>query len=196
MEFCWYDTLATLPYRPIYIGMLIHRLSSTQCSPVHQVEMHGISNKDIHLYLPHNNSSVYLTTTKVVWCSGQIANVMWSGWTTLQESVLSSPISVSWAKTRSWMGFFKMTKINNNMKDNWVSFAKWCYIRKNIFNIVVSDGRFSNWQGSTVGWVLITESSRLGLIPVWIVLKACKIVYAACPASCSVSMNGCMEGSV
>jgi len=36
---------------------------STQRSPVHRVRMHGISNRDTHLYLPHN-SSVRLTTAE------------------------------------------------------------------------------------------------------------------------------------
>ena len=37
----------------------------TQRSPVYRVRMHGVSNRDIHLYPPHNNSSFYRTTTYV-----------------------------------------------------------------------------------------------------------------------------------
>jgi len=38
-------------------------ICSTQCSPVHRVRMHGISNRGTHLHLPHNNSSFNRTTT-------------------------------------------------------------------------------------------------------------------------------------
>jgi len=53
--------------------------------------MHGASDRDIHLYLPHNNSSVYLTTTTNLRYTGRITNRMRSGRTTLQNSALSSP---------------------------------------------------------------------------------------------------------
>jgi len=39
----------------------------------------------------HNSSSVQLTTISEVWRSGQITDGMRSGWTTLRDSVLSSP---------------------------------------------------------------------------------------------------------
>ena len=58
---------------------------STQRSPVHRVQMHGASNRDTHLYPPHNNSSVFLTTTYVR-RTGRITNVMRSGQTTPQDS--------------------------------------------------------------------------------------------------------------
>jgi len=45
--------------------------------------MHGVSNQDTHLYLPHNNSLVHLTTIEVQ-RSGWITNGMQSGWTTLR----------------------------------------------------------------------------------------------------------------
>jgi len=66
-------------------------IRSTQRSPLHPVQMHGGSNRDTHLYLPHNNSSVYLTTTTYVRLIGRITNRMRSGWTTLNVSALSSP---------------------------------------------------------------------------------------------------------
>jgi len=37
-------------------------ICSTQGQLVHQVGMHGISNRDSHFYLLYNNSSVHLTT--------------------------------------------------------------------------------------------------------------------------------------
>ena len=53
------------------------------------------------LYPPHNNSSVYLTTTAYVWRSGQINNRMQHWWTTLQDSTFSSPtlapIALEWS---------------------------------------------------------------------------------------------------
>ena len=63
---------------------------STQHSPVHRVQTHGASNRDTHLYPPHNNSSVYLTTTTYVRRSGRITNGTRSGRTTLLDSVISS----------------------------------------------------------------------------------------------------------
>ena len=36
---------------------------STQRSSVHRVQIHGALNRDIHLYQPHNRSSVFLATT-------------------------------------------------------------------------------------------------------------------------------------
>jgi len=38
----------------------------TQRSPVHRVQMHVVLNRDIHLYPPHNISSVHLTTITYV----------------------------------------------------------------------------------------------------------------------------------
>jgi len=61
-------------------------ICSTQRSRVHRVQTHVISNRDTHLYPPHN-SSVHLTTT-YVWCSGQITNGIQSGRTTPQDSTL------------------------------------------------------------------------------------------------------------
>jgi len=66
---------------------------STQHSLVHRVQMHGASNRDSHLYQPHNNVSVYLTTTTYVRRTGRITTGRRSGWTTLLDSVLSSPTS-------------------------------------------------------------------------------------------------------
>ena len=60
-------------------------ICSTQRSPVHWVQMHGTSNRDIHLYPPHNFSSVHLTTTTYVRRSGRITNGMRSGRTTAQD---------------------------------------------------------------------------------------------------------------
>jgi len=65
-------------------------ICSTQRSPVHRVQMQGASNRDIHLYSPHNNSSVYLTTATYVRRSGQIINGTRSGRTTPQDSAFSS----------------------------------------------------------------------------------------------------------
>ena len=78
-----------------------HTISRTPChgawtsapfqrSPVHRVLLHGASNRDIHLYLPHSNSSVYLTTTYVR-RSGRITNGMRIELTIPQASALSSP---------------------------------------------------------------------------------------------------------
>ena len=54
--------------------------------------MHYVSNRDTHLYPPHSNSSVHLTTTTYVQRSGPITDGMRSCcWTTLQDSVFSSP---------------------------------------------------------------------------------------------------------
>ena len=48
-------------------------ICSTQRSPVHRVRvrMHGVSNRDTHLYQPHNSSLAHLTTA-CVRCSGRI----------------------------------------------------------------------------------------------------------------------------
>ena len=53
--------------------------------------MHDVSNRDIHLCPRHNRSSVHLITTSEVRRSGRITNGMRSGWTTLRDSVISSP---------------------------------------------------------------------------------------------------------
>jgi len=55
------------------------------------VQMHGASNRDTHLYPPHSNSSVYLTTTTYVRRSGRITDGMQSGRTIPQDSAFSSP---------------------------------------------------------------------------------------------------------
>jgi len=54
--------------------------------------MHGASNQNTHLYPPHNNSSVPLTTTTHVRHTGRTTNGMRSGRTTPQDS-FSSPTS-------------------------------------------------------------------------------------------------------
>ena len=51
----------------------------------------GSSNRETHLYPPHNISSVHLTTTTYVRRSGRITNGMRSGRTTPQDSEFSSP---------------------------------------------------------------------------------------------------------
>jgi len=50
-----------------------------------------VSNRDTHLCLLHNSSPVHLITTSEVRRSGRITDGMRSGWTTLRDSVLSSP---------------------------------------------------------------------------------------------------------
>jgi len=57
---------------------------------------YGILNRDVHLYPPHSNSSLHLTTTTEVRRSGRITDRMGSGWRVLRDSVLSSP---TWAPT-------------------------------------------------------------------------------------------------
>jgi len=67
---------------------------STQRSPIHRVQSHGGSNRDTHFYPPHNNSSVFLTTTMYVRRSGQIINGTRSGQITpfqFQTSVHTHP---------------------------------------------------------------------------------------------------------
>jgi len=63
----------------------------TQHSPVHRVQTHGASNRDTHLYSPHNISSVHLTTTTYVRRSERITSDMRRGRTTPQDSAFSSP---------------------------------------------------------------------------------------------------------
>ena len=71
-----------------------HRAWLTQCSPVHPMGMHGVSNRDTHLCPPQNNSSIHVITTSEVRRSWHFTNGMRSGWTTLHDSViLSSPTS-------------------------------------------------------------------------------------------------------
>jgi len=65
-------------------------ICSTQRSPVHRVQTHGSSNRDTHLYPPHNITSVHLTTTTYVQRSGRITNGIRSGRTTPQDSAFSS----------------------------------------------------------------------------------------------------------
>jgi len=54
-----------------------------------RVGMHGISNRDTHVYLPHN-SIIHLTTTTEMRCSGWITDGMRSGCRTLRDSIPSS----------------------------------------------------------------------------------------------------------
>ena len=63
-----------------------HLLHSAQT--VHRAQLHGASNRDTHLYPPHNNSSVFLTITIHVRRSGRIINGMRCGQTTPQDSAL------------------------------------------------------------------------------------------------------------
>jgi len=49
-------------------------MTFTQRSPVQRVQMHGVSNRDTHLYPPHNNPSFYLTITTYVRRTGRITN--------------------------------------------------------------------------------------------------------------------------
>ena len=49
-----------------------HMLHSGLTRPL--VQLHGPSNRDPHLYPPHNNSSVFLTTTTYVRRSGRVIN--------------------------------------------------------------------------------------------------------------------------
>jgi len=65
-------------------------ICSTQRSPVHRVQTHGASNRDTHLYSPHNFSSVHLTITPYVQRIGRITNGMRSGRITPQDSAFSS----------------------------------------------------------------------------------------------------------
>ena len=55
----------------------------------HRVLLRGASNRDTHLYPPHNNSSASLTTTYGR-CSGRIINGTWSGRTTPQDPHFNS----------------------------------------------------------------------------------------------------------
>jgi len=74
----------------------------TQRSPGHLVGMHCISNRDIHLY-PPRNQSVLLSTTLEVQRSGRIIDWMRSGWTTLRDPRHQHP--KSWnspAKNSVW----------------------------------------------------------------------------------------------
>ena len=85
---CWTSsqkshTVASMP-RAKKLGHLL-----TPLSPVHRVGTHDISNRDTHLYPPHKNSSVHLMTTTTE--MRQITDGKRSGWTTLRDSVLSSP---------------------------------------------------------------------------------------------------------
>ena len=75
-------------------GYLLH--SVLTC---HRVGIQGISNRDTLLHPPHNNSSVHLTAIELR-RSGQITDVMRSGWTTLWDSVFSfstsAPTLLEW----------------------------------------------------------------------------------------------------
>ena len=51
----------SLAHRAIEPGQSMH-ICSIQRSLVHRVGMHGISNRDTHLYLLHNTLSIHLTT--------------------------------------------------------------------------------------------------------------------------------------
>ena len=77
-------------------------ICSTQHPSAHRVQMHGASHRDTDLYPPHNNSSVYLTTTTTYMLrSGWIIGGMRSSWKTLRDSVRSSsalaPASLEWS---------------------------------------------------------------------------------------------------
>ena len=67
---------------------------STQRSPVHWAPLNGALNRDTHLYPPHNNSPVFLTTTTYVRRGGRIINGTRSGRTTPQDSALQFQTSV------------------------------------------------------------------------------------------------------
>ena len=56
-------------------------ICSTQRSPIHQVQTQGASNRDTHLYPPHNISVLHLTTTYVR-RTGRVINGMQSWRTT------------------------------------------------------------------------------------------------------------------
>jgi len=54
--------------------------------------MHGVSNRDTHLYLLHNSSLAQLITSSEVRLSARITDGMRSGWTRLRDSLISSPL--------------------------------------------------------------------------------------------------------
>ena len=65
-------------------------ICSNQRSPVLLVEMHGIPNRDVHLYQPHNSSLMATTyARRTEW----ITDRMLSGWRTLGDFVFASPTS-------------------------------------------------------------------------------------------------------
>jgi len=90
---------------------------------------HGISNRDTHLYLPHNNSSVHLKTTTEVRRSGRIADGIRSGWRTLRDSVLSfrtsAPTLLEWpwtvvqTKHERDCNCVRITTVPEQAKDFW-----------------------------------------------------------------------------
>ena len=55
------------------------------------MQTHGASNRNIHLYPPHNIPSIHLTKTKYVRRIGPITNGKRSGRTTPQDSAFTSP---------------------------------------------------------------------------------------------------------
>ena len=63
---------------------------STHRLPVHRLHMHVTSERDTQLYPPHNNTSVWLTSTHFR-STRRITNGMRCGRTTIQGSALSSP---------------------------------------------------------------------------------------------------------
>jgi len=69
------------------------QMHGVSCKCMASMQMHGVSNQDTHLYPPHNNSSVHLTTrTTNVRHTGRITKGMRSGCATLRDSALPSSI--------------------------------------------------------------------------------------------------------
>jgi len=76
----------SLARRAMEPGHLLHSAFT-----VHRVQMHGASNRNTHLYPPHNISSIYLTTTTYMRRGGRITTGMRGGRTAPQDSAFSSP---------------------------------------------------------------------------------------------------------
>ena len=67
--------MSYLNYVIILIKYLSYISCSAQRSPVHRVRIHGVSNRDNHLYPPHNNSLVHLTIITHVRHTGRITDM-------------------------------------------------------------------------------------------------------------------------
>ena len=88
-------TLSSKPYHGDWISA-----SFSARLVLYRLGMHGTSNRDTHLYLLHNISSVRLTTTTEMRRSGRVTNGLRSCWRTPRDSVLSFTKS---APTRNWL---------------------------------------------------------------------------------------------
>jgi len=132
---CWASsprshTVTNTPCHGTWLSALLsaHLSTVSECTA---------SQIDTHLYPPHNNLSVQLTTTKTeVQLSGRIIDLIRSGWTTPPDSALSATVGTPpQADVKNFQGeqssyaLYNMESLINEFTNHYICFY-------NLFNVI------------------------------------------------------------